>query len=412
MIAFFLSRRVLANLLTLFLIVVGTMAFLSTRREIMPEFTFFTVLIQTPYPGASPAEVEELVTTVLEDEIRTVDGLDRIESHSVDNLSIIIVRLDDRLSEAEVDRVVVDLQQAVNRVRNLPAQAEVPVVREITLNEPIVMLAVAGGSLEARDQLADDLEDTIKNIPGMSKVDLMGDRAHEIWVEVDPHRLLAHTVTLQDIAGAIAASNVQLPGGAVVLHDEDVLVRTAGPLRTAQEVADVLVRGQEDGRLLRVRDVARVRDTFESAPNTSPPTSATSTPSAPGASASAIPARRPRPAWRGAAPAARGSTAKRGGATRSSGSSARSAGACRPAPSCTARSRRASGSAGTRPPTWRRCRSRTGASIQLPPRPLRPRRRPSLAPRRRPLRRPHAARRALPLRREQRGRGALAGAMR
>lgn len=262
MIAFFLAHRVLANLLTLFLIIVGTMAFLTTRRELIPEFTFFTVLIQTSYPGASPAEVEELVTAVLEDEIRTVDGLDRIESYSVENLSIIVVRLDDRLSEAEVDRAVVDLQQAVNRVRNLPKEAEVPVVREITSNEPIVMLAVTGGSLQARDQLAEDLEDAIKNLPGMSKVDRMGDRAREIWVEADPHRLLAHTVTLQDIAGAIAASNVRLPGGSVVLHGEDVLVRSAGPLRTAQEVADVLVRGQEDGRLLHVRDLAQVRESF------------------------------------------------------------------------------------------------------------------------------------------------------
>ena len=263
MIEFFLSRRVLANLLTCFLIVVGTMAFLATRREMIPEFTFFTVLIQTPYPGASPAEVEELVTAVVEDEIRTVDGLDRIESYSVENLSIIVVRLDDRLSEAEVDRVVVDLQQAVNRVRDLPKEAEVPVVQEMTSNEPIVMLAVAGGALEARDQLAEDLEDTIKNLPGMSKVDRMGDRAHEIWIEADPHRLLAHTISLQDIAGAIAASNVQLPGGSLVLENEDVLVRTAGPLRTAQDISNVLVRGQEDGRVLLVRDVAEVQETFE-----------------------------------------------------------------------------------------------------------------------------------------------------
>jgi multidrug efflux pump subunit AcrB len=263
MIEFFLSRRVLANLLTLFLIVVGTMAFLTTRREMIPEFTFFTVLIETPYPGASPAEVEELVTVLLEDEIRTVDGIDRVESYSVENLSVIVVRLDDRLSEAAVDRVVGDLQQAVNRVRDLPKEAEVPVVREMTSNDPIVMLAVAGGALEVRDHLAEDLEDTIKNLPGMSKVDLLGDRAHEIWVEANPHRLLAHTVSLEDIARAIAASNVKLPGGSVVLAGEDVLVRTAGPLRTAQDVSDVLVRGQEDGRTLRVRDVARVRETFE-----------------------------------------------------------------------------------------------------------------------------------------------------
>jgi multidrug efflux pump subunit AcrB len=213
MIEFFLSRRVLANLLTLFLIVVGAFAFLTTRREMIPEFTFFMVMIETRYPGASPAEVEELVTTPIEDELRSVDSIDTVESYSLENLSMIVVRLDDRLNEAEVDRAVVDVQQAVNRVRDLPKETEVPVVREITSNDPIVLLGVAGGTLEVRDLLAEELEDAVKNLPGMSKVDLLGDRAREVWVEIDPNRLLAHHVSLEEIAQAIAASNVQVPGG-------------------------------------------------------------------------------------------------------------------------------------------------------------------------------------------------------
>jgi multidrug efflux pump subunit AcrB len=263
MIEFFLSRRVLANLLTLFLIVVGIFAFITTRREMIPEFTFYTVMIETRYPGASPAEVEELVTTPIEDEIRTLDSIDRVESFSMENLSLIVVRLDDRLSDVEVDRAVVDVQQAVNRVRNLPKETEVPVVREITSNDPIVLLGVAGGTLEARDRLAEDLEDAIKNLPGMSKVDLLGDRAQEIWVEADPARLQAQRMSLDEVAQAIAAANVQTPGGSVRLGPEEVLVRTMGPLKTAQDVADVLIRGQESGWTVRVRDVAEVHDTFE-----------------------------------------------------------------------------------------------------------------------------------------------------
>jgi multidrug efflux pump subunit AcrB len=263
MIEFFLSRRVLANLLTVFLLVVGTLAFLTTRREMIPEFTYFTIMVETRYPGASPAEVEELVTAPIEDEIRTVEGIDQVESFSLEDLSVIVIRLDDRLSEAEVDRVVVDVQQAVNRVRHLPKETEVPLVREVTSNDPIVLLAVAGGTLEARDQLAEDLEDAIKNLPGMSKVDRLGDRAREIWVEADPHRLLAQHLSLADLSQAIAAANVQVPGGSAVLDDRDVLVRPAGRLRTAEDVANVLIRGQEGGWTLRVGDVAQVRDAFE-----------------------------------------------------------------------------------------------------------------------------------------------------
>jgi multidrug efflux pump subunit AcrB len=162
-----------------------------------------------------------------------------------------------------VDRAVVDIHQAVNRVRDLPEETEVPVVREITSNDPIVILGVAGGTLEARDRLAEDLEDAIENLPGMKEVDLLGDRSQEIWVEVDPGRLLAQNVSLDEIARAIAASNVQIPGGSLTLAGQELLVRTAGPLKTAEDVADALVRGQESGWAIRVRDVAQVRDTFE-----------------------------------------------------------------------------------------------------------------------------------------------------
>jgi multidrug efflux pump subunit AcrB len=97
----------------------------------------------------------------------------------------------------------------------------------------------------------------------MSKVDLLGYRAREVWVEVDPNRLLAQNVSLDEIAQAIAASNVQIPGGSVTLEHEEVLVRTAGPLQTAEDVAGVQARGQEAGWTVRVRDLAQVRDTFE-----------------------------------------------------------------------------------------------------------------------------------------------------
>ncbi|MBI4425413.1 MAG: efflux RND transporter permease subunit [Elusimicrobia bacterium] len=262
MIEFFLRRRVLTNLITFFVIGVGGWMCFTVRREAFPEIKFDIVTVNTPYPGASPEEVETLVTRKIEDQLRGVSGIDRIESFSLEDRSIIVMRLDDDLSQREKDRAVNDVYQAAARVEDLPEVADKPIVQELTSDRPLITVSVAGGGDEARDRYAEELKEVIEDIDGVSRVETQGDRAREIIVEADRSKLARARMTMGELAAAIRQRNVDRSAGAVSSGTLENWVRVRGAVSTAEEVGSVIVRGNDERGYLRVRDLAQVREGF------------------------------------------------------------------------------------------------------------------------------------------------------
>ena len=174
MIDFFLRRPVVTNLITLFLLVVGGYQFFHVRREAFPEIDFDIMVITTLYPGASPEEVERLVTTKIEEQLRPVAGIDKVFSSSLENRSVITVRMDEDLSKRQIDRAINDIEQAVNRVTDFPSEVDRPVVQEITSDRPLITLSVAGGEEEVRRHFSDELADVVEDLPGVSRVEKSG----------------------------------------------------------------------------------------------------------------------------------------------------------------------------------------------------------------------------------------------
>lgn len=263
MIEYFLSRRVLTNLITIFVVVVGSWQFLRVRREAFPDITFDIVIITTPYPGASPEEVETQVTRRIEEQLRELSGIDRVESFSLENQSLIVLRLEEDLSGREKDRIVNEIYQAAARVEDLPEIADKPIVRELTSNRPLISVSVAGGSQAERDRFADELKDMIEDIDGVARVDAEGDRDPEILIEADRRKLESYKVTMGELAAAIRGRNVDRSAGGVPVGSLENWVRVRGSVFTAQEVSDIVVRGNDERRFIRVRDLARVSEGFE-----------------------------------------------------------------------------------------------------------------------------------------------------
>jgi len=262
MIEFFLRRPVLSNLVTLVLCVVGGWHFYSSRREAFPDIKFDIVLIQTPYPGASPEEVEALVTRKIEDQVRGVSGIDRAESWSLENLSIVVLRLDEELTQREKDKAVNDLYQAAQRVEDLPELANKPIVQELTADRPLITLSVAGGTDEDRDRFAEEVKDIIEELDGVSRVTFKGDREREILVEADREKLARHRLTMGELAAAIRGRNVDRSAGSTWAGTLENWVRVRGAVFTPEEVGAIVVRGNEARENLRVSDLARVSEGF------------------------------------------------------------------------------------------------------------------------------------------------------
>lgn len=262
MIRFFLERRILTNLLTLLMVGWGLWIFVNMRREAFPEVTFDIVTVRTLYPGASPEEVERLVTTPIENTLKTVNNIDRVESYSIENISMVVLRLTENLSSQQISRAVSDIQQAVSSVEELPEEAKAPIVEELTSNRPVLIVSVAGGNDESRDYFAEKFKDRLEDIPGVSRVDTDGDRAREIWVEADPLKLRENRLSLGEIANVLKAENIKLSAGSIETGTQDLRLRTVGRFETAQDIAAVILRGNDERNFLRVQDVARVRETF------------------------------------------------------------------------------------------------------------------------------------------------------
>jgi len=262
-IQFFLRRTAFTNLCTLLLLGMGIYQFATVKREAFPDIRFDLVTVVTAYPGGASEEVERLVTNPIEDQLRGVANIDQVESYSIASFSFIVLRLNEGLRDRQVDRAVADIQQAVNRVRDLPEEADRPLVEELSSDRPQIALSVVGGSANLRDRVAEDLADALEDLPDVSRVLFDGKPPREVWVEADPFSLAKRDLSLGEVSRAISAHNVNLTAGTIEAGPQEIQVRVLGGLMTAKDVGDVILRGNDRREFIRVRDVARVKETFE-----------------------------------------------------------------------------------------------------------------------------------------------------
>jgi multidrug efflux pump subunit AcrB len=261
---FSVKHSLLVNLISVFILIAGfaTIFVLHIRREAFPEVSFDMVIVQSVYPGAAPPEVEKLVTVPLETELKGVDGIETMVSSSIDNLSTI--QLDINQDVKDKDKVVDDVKQAVDMVTDLPENVEEPVVTEITSGEiPIVKIALSGQLSEEKLQdIAERLEDELEDIAGVSSISRTGWRDREVWIEIDPQKLREVHVSLNEVMSALGRRNVSIPAGKI-RGREEITVRTTGEFYTKEEIEDVIIRANDLGNWLRIKDIADVRFTFE-----------------------------------------------------------------------------------------------------------------------------------------------------
>jgi multidrug efflux pump subunit AcrB len=261
MVRYFVRNSVFVNLLMMVILVAGVLIYLSITREIFPEFSLDSISVRIEYPGASPQEIEKLITIKIEDEIADIDGVDNIYSESQEGLSLITVELSEY---ANLDRVLNDISSAIDRIEDLPEDAEDPVVSEIKNAFPVITVSVFGGLHElTMKEIAEDVRDKLREIPGVASAYLSGARDREIWVEVDPRRLEQFQLSLEDIKKALEAQNLNLPGGTIKTDRGEFLLRTVGEILEVRELEGVILRSDPQGNVLTVSQVARVRDHFE-----------------------------------------------------------------------------------------------------------------------------------------------------
>lgn len=255
-------QPVLVNLLVILTIVGGAFGYRAMAKERVPSVQMEAAIIQTMMPGASAKEIEQLLTIPLEEEIAKVDEIDFMEGTSAEGVSIIFVRFEESIDS--LFKKVTELQNQVELVSDLPADAEDPVVKGLKVKFDTIRICLLGNAPELiLKEFAEDLADDLKKIDGVDEVNIDGIREREIWIETDPYRLQAFGLSLGDVAEALRMRNMNVPGGSIKMGRAEILVRTEAEFVQLDEISGTIITQDGEGGFVYVRDVAEVVDRFE-----------------------------------------------------------------------------------------------------------------------------------------------------
>ena len=255
-----LRNRITVYVLTLLIVVAGVYSYITLPKENFPEVEQPTVYVSTVHPGNSPEDMESLITRELEKEINTIEGVDNIQSNSVQDYSAIVVEFQVGI---EVDDAVIDVKDAVDRAKSeLPSDLKSdPEVIKFSFSEnfPILNINLTDPtkSLDELNDIAEYLEDEIEKFSEISKVNIVGVDEKEVEIKVDPFKLEARKVSFSDIENAISAENITLSGGNVIADGLRRNVRVIGEFDDPKQLLDIII-SNENNNIVYLRDVATV----------------------------------------------------------------------------------------------------------------------------------------------------------
>ena len=254
-------------LLIVSVLVGGVVVFLTQPRQEDPEITLRSAQVITRAPGLSPERIEQLITRPIEDAIKEISEVDTIKSISATGLSIVT---------PEVSAQFNDMGPIWTKLRNkmgdlapqLPAEAQSPVVNDDYGRVAVVTLALSGADFSMAElyEVARSLRDEIGALPLVARVDLYGVQRERIWLEFDPAFLVQFGLVPAEIAAALQSQNVVLPGGTINAAGQRIVVEPSGNFRSVEEIRNLPI-ATDDGGILYLRDVAKVRRAYADPPD-------------------------------------------------------------------------------------------------------------------------------------------------
>jgi multidrug efflux pump subunit AcrB len=260
LIAWFASNHVAANLMMWFIIVAGLISVFTIRKQTTPEIEFNWIQVQVSYLGAAPQEVEEGVVIKIEEAVQDIKGIIEINSRAREGLGRVTLEIS---RDEDINEVLTLVKTRVDAISTFPALTEKPVIFKVEPDTPVIFVALHGDIDDfSRKILAQDIRDELLLMPEISKIDIYGDKAFEISIEVSEHILRQYGLTMSEISEAVRVSSLDLPGGTIKTEGGDILLRTEGQVYTGLEYAGLVLRTYPDGTRLTLGDIATINDGF------------------------------------------------------------------------------------------------------------------------------------------------------
>lgn len=261
LIAWFATNHIAANLLLILIVLAGLSALLTMPQKSFPDIDVPIISVSIPYLGAAPEEVEQGVCIRVEEELDGVEGVKEIRSVANESLCSVTVEL---FEDADESRALDDVKNRIDALDTLPEETEQPIINLATSIRPVIDLAITGPDDERTLKvLGQRVRDEIAALPGITQVSLVNTRPYEISIEVSESDLQRFGLTFSQVAEAVRARAIDLPGGAIKTEDGEILLRTKGQVYWGEEYERLVLLSRPDGSLVFLSDVARVVDGFE-----------------------------------------------------------------------------------------------------------------------------------------------------
>ncbi|MEZ5989868.1 MAG: efflux RND transporter permease subunit [Planctomycetota bacterium] len=260
-IEWFADNSVAANLLMVLLVVGGVISGWNLRKEVTPEIDTDIILVQVPYPGATPAEIEESICARIEEQVEGLSGIKKVTSTAAEGMGSVMVEL---MLDSDGMKLLNDIKTRVDAIPNFPEEAEKPIVQEIDTNKQVVTLAVVAETGEADlKALGERVRDEVSALPKITKTALVNVRPYEVSIEVSEARLEKYGLAFDEVVAAVRASSLDLPAGSIKAQGGEILLRSLGQAFRGHQFEQLVLRAAPDGRRILLGDVATVRDAFE-----------------------------------------------------------------------------------------------------------------------------------------------------
>lgn len=266
LIAYFIKYEVAVNIVIIAFILFGLLGAFSLRSSFFPLSDSKNIIISVAYPGASPQEIEEGVVLKIEDNLKGLQGIDRVTSTSRENSGSINVEIE---KGRDIDFMLLEVKNAVDRVPNYPTGMEPLIVAKQDVVRQTISFAISGDAvpLSVLKQVGRQVENDLRAISGISQIEITGYPEEEIEIALDEDQLLAYNLSFTEVAQKVAASNLLITGGTIKSDAEEYLIRANNRLYYADELASIVVKALPDGRRLLLSDIAKVSDRFSETPN-------------------------------------------------------------------------------------------------------------------------------------------------
>ena len=259
LIRFFVRHPTAANLLMAIMILLGVFGLNRLNTQFFPTIEIPIIRVTVAWPGASAADIEESILDGLEPELRFLDGVDEVASVARDGSASISMEFN---ADANMQKALSDVQQAVNQVTTLPEDSEEPVITQIAFYERVAKLSVSGPLSETTiKSYAKKLRDELL-AAGIDRVTLSGARDEEIWVTVREADLRRLKVSQSDIVAAIRSNIRDEPSG-VLKGDVEMQLRMRSDRKTPEEIGEIEVKSTPGGEKIYLKDLARIEGKFD-----------------------------------------------------------------------------------------------------------------------------------------------------